>query len=66
MKITGTFYKAAGERVGLRDQVDAYGRSNLLDVKSLLQDMTGELLIDDPGNKSGRKKFPSYPILKST
>ena len=48
------------------DNFDAYGRTSLLDVQSIIQDMTGELLIDDPENKSGRKKIPSYPILRST
>lgn len=48
------------------DEFDAYGQTSLLNVQSIIEDMTGELLIDDPENKSGRKKLPSYPILSST
>ncbi len=47
------------------DKIEGY-ETSLLDVQSIIQDMTGELLIDDPENKSGRKMIPSYPILKST
>jgi hypothetical protein len=32
----------------------------------MLENMTGELLIDNPDNKSGRKKIPSYPVFTST
>jgi hypothetical protein len=46
--------------------LDAYGRVSVLDISSMLEDMTGELLIDDPENKSGRKKLPSYPVFSST
>lgn len=34
-------------------------------VESVIQDMQGKLLIDHPGNKSGIKPFPQYPILNS-
>ncbi len=34
-------------------------------VKSVIENMNGDLLIDDPRNKSGRKDFPQYPILNS-
>lgn len=34
-------------------------------VNSVLQDMTGTLLIDEPYNKSGRRDFPEYPIFKA-
>ena len=47
------------------DQLDASGRTTLMNVKSLIQDMTGELLIDDPENKSGRENFPQYPVFTS-
>jgi hypothetical protein len=48
------------------DNFDAYGQTSLLNVQSIIQDMTGELVIDDPENKSGRKKIPHYPVLRST
>ncbi len=46
--------------------LDAYGQISVLDISSMLEDMTGELLIDDPENKSGRKKIPSYPVFSSS
>jgi hypothetical protein len=36
-----------------------------LPVKSALQNIYGTLSIDHPHNKSGRKKYPGYPIFKS-
>jgi hypothetical protein len=36
-----------------------------LPIKSALQNIYGTLDIDNPHNKSGRKKFPGYPIFKS-
>ncbi len=37
----------------------------LVKIKTYLNDLTGDLLIDDPGNKSGLKNFPQYPIFTS-
>ncbi len=34
-------------------------------IKSVLQNVFGTLAIDHPGNKSGRKDIPGYPIFKS-
>jgi hypothetical protein len=34
-------------------------------IKSAIQNIYGTLAIDHPRNKSGRKKFPGYPIFKS-
>lgn len=48
------------------DEVDPYGRLFLIHVRSILQDMSGELLIDHPENKSGRQNLPSYPLFRST
>lgn len=36
-----------------------------LPIKSALQNIYGTLAIDHPYNKSGRKKYPGYPIFKS-
>lgn len=36
-----------------------------LPIKSALQNIYGTLAIDHPYNKSGRKKFPGYPIFKA-
>ncbi|MGE5425079.1 MAG: hypothetical protein ACM3N9_06925 [Syntrophothermus sp.] len=37
----------------------------LVKVKTYLRDLTGDLLIDDPGNKSGLKDFPQFPLFTS-
>jgi hypothetical protein len=37
----------------------------LVKVKTNITGVTGELLIDDPGNKSGLKSYPQYPIFIS-
>lgn len=34
-------------------------------VKNVIADLSGELLIDDPANKSGIKDMPAYPLFKS-
>lgn len=46
------------------DQIDDYGRSQLTEVRTALEDVNGELFIDAPGNKSGKMKFPQFPIFK--
>lgn len=47
-------------------QFDFYGRRVLNRVTSTLENITGEILIDKPNNKSGLIKNPDYPIFKST
>lgn len=44
---------------------NALGQRELKNVKTVLQGLTGELLIDDPGNKSGQKRYTEYPIFRS-
>lgn len=34
-------------------------------VKNVIAGLSGELLIDDPGNKSGIKEFPVFPVFNS-
>lgn len=36
----------------------------LVDVKTVLQDLNGELLIDKPNNKSGKESYSQYPIFR--
>jgi len=48
------------------EKLDAYGRATLLNIQNVIQNMTGELLIDQPDNKSGRKNYPQYPIFTSS
>ncbi len=47
------------------EDLDDYGRSSLVNVQNSIQDITGELIIDDTENKSGRKDIPVYPIFNS-
>jgi hypothetical protein len=35
------------------------------DVQNTIEDVTGDLSIDDPNNKSGIKNFPKYPLFSS-
>ena len=42
-----------------------YGEPILERIENAMEDMTGQLLIDDPGNKSGLADFPQYPSFSS-
>ena len=44
---------------------NSLGQRELVDVQTVLQELTGELLIDEPNNKSGRKQYTEYPIFRS-
>jgi len=46
-------------------EVDEYGMKNKVDIQNVVENITGELLIDDPHNKSSVKHFPEYPIFTS-
>ena len=46
-------------------KTDNYGRMIAEKINNLLEDATGELLIDDPDNKSGLRSFPQYPTFNS-
>jgi hypothetical protein len=48
------------------DNPDPDGRTRLIPVKSVLSDLTGDLKIDHPDNKSGIKSNDDYPIITST
>ncbi len=45
--------------------VDNYGNRRLVFVRSVLESINGDLLIDSPGNKSGLHNYPEYPIFNS-
>jgi hypothetical protein len=47
-------------------KVDMYGNKLIKNVRTLIENITGDLLIDKPFNKSGVKSFPEYPIFNST
>lgn len=42
-----------------------YGEYPLVRVKSVVENLSGDLLIDHPNNKSGLKQFSEYPIFNS-
>ncbi|MCB0380657.1 MAG: hypothetical protein KDD24_05320 [Flavobacteriales bacterium] len=44
---------------------DQYGQPVLKQVKTVIEKINGNLLIDKPNNKSGVKPFAEYPILNS-
>ncbi len=44
---------------------DAYGEFPLVKVKTVIEKINGNLEIDNPANKSGRKPFSKYPIFNS-
>ena len=46
-------------------EVDEYGRRKLVAVRSVLENITGDLLIDFQGNKSGMHEYANYPIFNS-
>ncbi|NCA86414.1 MAG: hypothetical protein EOM83_12710 [Clostridia bacterium] len=43
----------------------APGEQTYVDVKTVVSDISGDLLIDYPTNKSGLKDYPRYPIFNS-
>lgn len=44
---------------------DAFGGFPEVKMKSVIEQVQGELFIDNPKNKSGRQKYAQFPILKS-
>ncbi len=46
-------------------EYNQYGEPVLARIDNVIEDMTGELLIDDPQNKSGLEKYPQYPTFTS-
>lgn len=46
------------------DQLDDRGNKKLVPVKTVIEDLKGELQIDHPRNKSGNRDLPQFPIFK--
>ncbi len=46
-------------------QLDKYGQPILKPVKTVIEKINGDLLIDDPNNKSGVKPYDEYPVFNS-
>jgi len=44
---------------------DLNGYQPLIRVKNVISDMSGDLQIDDPGNKSGKKSLKNFPVFES-
>ncbi|HOY30317.1 MAG TPA: hypothetical protein PKW80_00415 [Bacteroidales bacterium] len=44
---------------------DIYGHHPLVKVRTVIENLNGELLIDHPNNKSGLKSFPGFPSFIS-
>jgi hypothetical protein len=44
---------------------DAFGVHPFRKVRTVIQDLVGEITIDDPGNKSGKIQYPKYPSFVS-
>ncbi len=42
-----------------------YGVPLLIGIDNAIESMTGELLIDEPNNKSGLERYPQYPTFSS-
>jgi hypothetical protein len=47
------------------DETDMYGQARLTSVRNLIRNVTGELTIDKPFNKSGRVNHHDYPKFTS-
>ncbi|MBI2967921.1 MAG: hypothetical protein HYY40_08925 [Bacteroidetes bacterium] len=50
---------------GKAGDYDEYGERKLERVRSVVEYIKGDLLIDKPGNKSGKVSFPEYPVFNS-
>jgi len=46
-------------------EYNQYGEPILTRIDNAIEQMTGELLIDDPMNKSGLERYPQYPTFTS-
>ncbi len=51
--------------IQVKSGIDNWGRRVLSNVQNVIEEVSGDLVIDDPGNKSGVKDFPNYPIFAS-
>lgn len=48
------------------DKTDSYGQARFTNVRNIIRNITGELNIDKPDNKSGRIDYPDLPKFTST
>ncbi|MBE9467044.1 MAG: hypothetical protein IMY72_01835 [Bacteroidetes bacterium] len=52
-------------RIKVKDELDDWGRMKLKNVQSVIENVTGDILIDSVNNKSGNKHYPKFPIFTS-
>jgi hypothetical protein len=45
--------------------VNVYGEHRLRRIRSVIEELSGTLYIDVPGNKSGRMDYPNYPMFEA-
>ncbi len=45
---------------------DEFGRQAFIRVKNVIADLSGNILIDHPNNKSGKRKYSYYPVFNSS
>lgn len=61
-----TMPKIDSLKIKVLGKEDLNGRRALMELKTVLTDLTGELYIDQMNNKSGRKNYPEYPYFQAT
>lgn len=47
------------------EELNMYGKAVLAQVENKIEDLSGNIFIDKPDNKSGKESYPKYPIFKS-
>jgi hypothetical protein len=47
------------------EEMNMYGRAVLANVQNTIEELSGDIYIDDPNNKSGKDNYPEYPIFES-
>lgn len=52
-------------KIKVKAGTDDWGRKILANVENVIEDVTGDVIIDDPTNKSGVRSYPQYPIFNS-
>lgn len=58
-------HKVDSLRIKVKDELDDWGRMRLKNVQSVIEEVTGDILIDSTNNKSGNKHYPRFPIFTS-
>ena len=51
--------------LSIKGEPNEFGEYELIQLKSVIEDINGNLLIDDPENKSGHHPSSIYPVFKA-